>query len=83
MKTTKIYKFIHALQNTYTALQTDSGIYWRSEYFKDKYRVKSHDLRKAIENGLPYIRKSNQYYFLEEDFNAYYAGKIGNDVDQI
>ncbi len=82
MKVTKIYKFDEKLRNTYPGLKTDNGIYWRSEYFKDKYRVRGYELQRAFENGLPFILKSNQYYIREQDFNDYYAGKIGNDIDQ-
>lgn len=83
MKLKKIYKYDEKLRNTYAGIQTDNGIYWRSEYFKDKYGVKWCELVKALGNGLLFIRKSNQYYVCEKDFHDYYAGKIGNDVNQI
>lgn len=83
MRAKKIYKYDEALRNTYARLQTDNGIYWRSEYFKDKYGVKWSELEKAFKNGLPFILNRNQYYAREEDFHDYYAGKIGNDVNQL
>ena len=83
MRPKKIYKYDEKLRNTYAKLQTDNGIYWRSEYFKDKYNVKWSDIEKAFENGLPFILNRRQYYIREEDFNDYYAGKIGKDVNQL
>lgn len=83
MRLKRIYQYDEVLKNTYEGVEQDGESYWRSEYFKNKYGVKWNDLEKAFKNGLPFILNRNQYYISEQDFNDYYAGKIGNDLSKV
>ena len=81
MKPKLIYKYVEELGNTYSAVQTDDGIYWCLKYCLDKYKLHGYMLTEARKNGLPYIKEGGKRYYREKDINDYYAGKIGYDVE--
>ena len=50
-------------------------------YYLMEYAMKPSELLRARQNGLPYRVIRNTYYYNEDDFHDYYAGRIGNDVE--
>ena len=54
--------------------------YHISPHFIYKYNLTKDALRRARKNGLPYIKESGVYFYNENDFHDYFAGRIGNDV---
>lgn len=51
-------------------------------YFVKKYNLSGDSMRRARNNGLPYIKIGRVYYYNEQDFHKYHAGLIGNDVER-
>lgn len=59
-------------------IERKGRIYYPTTYYIDKYKVSDNEMsvnRRKYE--LPYIKIGNRYYHAEEDFNDFYAGKIG------
>ena len=81
MKPKLIHKYDRGLDNTFSAVETDEGVYWCGRYYLAKYKLRVDALSVARSNGLPYIREGGKRYYREKDINDYYAGKIGYDVE--
>lgn len=64
-----------------TKLIRDGKAYYTALYFINEYSMTSDAIRKARINGLPYIKERGAFYYNEQDFHDYFAGRIGNDVE--
>ena len=53
-------------------------IYYPTSYYTNKYDVTGTDMRNnRITYGLPFVKAGENYYYNEQEFNDFYAGKIG------
>ncbi len=60
----------------------DGKEYRISPHFIYKYNLSKTALQRARKNGLPYIKVRGVYFYNEQEFHDYYAGRIGNDVER-
>lgn len=56
--------------------------YLPASYYMEKYDLTQYALRQAEKNGLPCIKVRGVFYYNEQEFHDYYAGRIGNDVEE-
>lgn len=60
----------------------DGKEYYISLHFIYKYNLSKNALQRARKNGLPYIKVRGVYFYNEQEFHDYYAGRIGNDIER-
>ena len=65
-----------------TELTLDKWEYLPASYYIKKYDLTQYALRQAEKNGLPCIKARGVSYYNEREFHDYYAGRIGNDVEE-
>ena len=65
-----------------TKLTRGGREYLPASYYMEKYDLTQYALRQAEKNGLPCIKARGVSYYNEQEFHDYYAGRIGNDVEE-
>ena len=65
-----------------TELTRGGREYLPAAYYMEKYDLTQYALRQAEKNGLPCIKARGVSYYNEQEFHDYYAGRIGNDVEE-
>lgn len=59
-------------------IKRNNKTYYPTSYYINKYDVTGIDMRNNREvYALPYVKVGGNYYYNEQDFNDFYAGKIG------
>lgn len=53
--------------------------YYHADYYITKYDISEEQLREHRKNGLPFVKQGRGIFMNEDDFHAYFAGKIGRE----